>query len=202
MSAKAKSIDILEVHRTRRTINIHWQQGDGRFDLDEPDNPLPAFTKAFDALTSLVTTVLHVPEEWAVNLRVTGVKMSKQGGADQVSLVFRKSLDDASKEFSAVTPPRLLAHPTEPGSYTPPLTEAQAALVWEAIEQAKAYVKGDRAQGVITFEGDEEGGEEGEGADELGLGNAGGQGEGEGGKNDKAGRSRKRPPAKGRRKNS
>jgi hypothetical protein len=170
MTAKPKSIDILEAHRTRKSICITWQQGDGSFELAEPDNPLPAFTKAFDALTALVTTIIHVPKEWAANLRVTGLKMSKQGGADQVSFVFRKGLDDASKEFVAVTPPRLLAHPTEPGSYTPPLTNAEAALVWEAVEQAKAYVKGDRAQGVISFDDDENEGGEGEGDDQLGLG--------------------------------
>jgi hypothetical protein len=159
----AKAIDIKSVQRTRKTICIHWAQGDGTFDLDERDNPLPSFPKAFDALTPLVATILHLPAAWAAeNLRVIGLIMGEQGGAQTVSLVCRKSLSDASKEFPFKTPPRLLSHPTEPGSYTPPLTEADAGLVDEAVEQAKLYVRGDRAQGQIAFE-DDKGADDGSG---------------------------------------
>jgi hypothetical protein len=153
---KAKSIEIVSALRTRKTICIHWKQGDGSFDLDERDNPLPSFVKAFDALVPLVPRVLHLPEGWTENLRVIGIRVGDQGGATTVQFVCRKSLSDASKEFPFVTPYRLLSHPTEPGSYTPPLVDADAALVQAAIEEAKAYVRGERAQGVIEFEGDED----------------------------------------------
>lgn len=161
MPSKPKSIEIVSAQRTRKTVCIHWRQGDGSFDLDERDNPLPAFVQAFDALVDLVPTILHLPTGWTENLRVIGIKMGEQGGAATVQLICRKSVSDASKEFPFVTPYRLLAHPSEPGSYTPPLSEADAALVWEAVEQAKAYVKGDRAQGQIEFEGDEDDAAEG-----------------------------------------
>lgn len=153
---KAKAIEIVSAQRTRKTICIHYRQGDGKFDLDERDNPLPAFVQAFDALVALVPTILHLPAQWTENLRVIGIKMGEQGGAATVQLVCRKSVSDASKEFPFVTPYRLLAHPEEPGSYTPPLTDADAALVWDAVEQAKAYVRGDRAQGQIEFESEDD----------------------------------------------
>lgn len=166
----SKAIDIISALRTRKTICIHYAQGDGKFDLDERDNPLPSFGTAFDALAPLVATVLHVTPEWATeNLRVIGIIMGEQGGAATVQLVCRKSLSDASKEFPFKTPPRLLASPTEPGSYTPPLTEAEAGLVWEAVEQAKLYVRGDRAQGQIVFE-DEAGADDGSGVTEPAAG--------------------------------
>lgn len=155
-SPKPKAIEIVSAQRTRKTICIHWKQGDGSFDLDERDNPLPAFIQAFDALVGLVPTILHLPAGWTENLRVIGIKMGEQGGAATVQLVCRKSVSDASKEFPFTTPYRLLAHPSEPGSYTPPLSDADAALVWEAVEQAKLYVRGERAQGQIEFEGEDE----------------------------------------------
>jgi hypothetical protein len=149
---KALAIEIKSVHRTRKTVCIHYQQGDSKFELEERDNPLPAFGHAFDALVPLVATILHLPAAWAEqNLRVVGITMGEQGGAQTVVLACRKGLDDASKEFKFATPARLLAHPGEPGKYTPPLTNADAGLVQEAIEQAKLYVKGERAQGQIAF---------------------------------------------------
>jgi hypothetical protein len=148
-------LQITNVLRTRKSVAINWTVGDGKFDLDERDNPLPSFGQAFDALPPIVCRVLGLPETYVENLRVIGVKMSEQGAAPMVSFNVRKGLPDAAKEFAFVTPPRLLAHPTEPGSYTPPLSDADAAAVWEAIEQAKRYVLKDRAQGQIAFEDDD-----------------------------------------------
>jgi len=164
MTTKPRAIEITSALRTRKTIAIAWTQGEGSFDLDERDNPLPAFAKAFDALGLLVPVILGVGEEWMENLRVIGIKMGDQGGAASVQLVCSKGLADAAKAFKFTTPARLLKHPADPGTYTPPLSEEHAALVWEAVEQAKNYVKGDRAQGQIAFEGDddEEGGDGGE----------------------------------------
>lgn len=153
---KPKPIEIVSAQRTRKTIVVHWKQGDGGFDLDERDNPLPAFGKAFDALAPLVPAIIGAHDGYSENLRVIGIKLGDQGGAPTVQFVCRKGLSDAAKEFPFTTPARLLAHPTQPGSYTPPLPEKQAALVWEAVEQVKAYVRGDRAQGQIEFEADDD----------------------------------------------
>lgn len=168
---RKKPIVIVKVRRTRKTIQIAWEQGDAAFDLDERDNPLPAFNKAFDALTALVPTICHFPPEYAKEgLRVVGVKMGEQGGAKTVAILVRKDLSDAIKEFAFITPERLLSHPTEPGSYTPPLMVVEAEWVNEAIEQAKRYVRGDRAQGQIEFDGDEDGDAEPAEGEELPLG--------------------------------
>lgn len=157
---KPKAIDILAGRRTRKTIAIGWSQGDSKFDLDERDNPLPSLVQALDALNPFVAEVLHVPTSWCeTNLRVIGVIFGDQGGAGSFQLVCRKSLEDASKEFAFTTPPRLLAHPDEPGSYTPPVSKECIEAIETAREEFKSYVKGDRAQGLIAF-GDEEGEEE------------------------------------------
>lgn len=161
---KPKAIAIVSVKRTRKTIEIAWKQGDASFDLSERDNPLPGFNKAMDALAPIVSTICHLPPKYSEKgLRVVGFRMGEQSGAETVSLKARKDIDDAAKEFAFTTPDRLLAHPTTPGKYTPPLDKADAALVHEAVEQAKLYVRGERAQGQIAFEDDDGEGDDGSG---------------------------------------
>jgi len=155
-AAKAKSIEITKSTRTKSRIVIDYTQGEGAFELDERDNPLPAFNKAFEALPALVMEICHLPETWLPNLRVIGFEMGSQGGGATVSLICRKSFDDAAKELQFKTPPRFLEHPTEPGSYTPALPEKLANLVWEAVEQSKEYVKGNRAQGQLPLGSDDD----------------------------------------------
>jgi hypothetical protein len=161
---KPKEIEIVSVKRTRRSIVIHWRQGDGDFKLDERDNPLPSFGLAIDALTPLVATICHFPKSYSDDgLRVSGFDLGSKGGATSIVIRAKKDLNDSSKEFGFVTPERLLEQPSEEGAYSPPLGVEAAALVAECIAEAKAYVKGDRAQGQIELpEGDDGKGEDDE----------------------------------------
>ncbi len=172
---KPKAIEIISVKRGRRNVVIHYAKGDAKFELDERDNPLESFYQAFDALPAVVGTICHFGANYTKSgMRVVKMDMGTKGGAPTVALHVRKDIDDAAKEFAFKTPERLLAHPTQEGKYTPPLPKADAGLVEEMIEQAKLYVKGDRAQGEISFEGDEEDDEDGDGdgEGELPLGEA------------------------------
>ena len=166
----ARPIVITSVKRTRKTIEIAWTQGDASFDLSERDNPLPAFTEALTNLAPVVGEICHFQKAYCeAGLRCVGLTMSEQGGADVVSLHARKDIDDAAKEFAFKTPGRLLSHPTTEGRYTPPLSAADAALVHEAVEQAKAYVRGERAQGQIEFEDEDGDGHEDDKGEQLPL---------------------------------
>jgi hypothetical protein len=154
---KPKPIEIVSVKRTRKTIEIAWRQGDADFDLSERDNPLASFIKSLDALAPLVPVICHFPAQYAATgLRVVGFKMGEKGGAETVALSCRKDIDDVNKEFSFKTPERLLSHPTQEGKYTPALDDKAAGLVFEAIEEAKRYVRGERAQGQIAFKDDDD----------------------------------------------
>lgn len=154
-----KPIVITNIFRTRKTIRIAWTQGDASFDLEETENPLPSFMVALEALVPLVAVVCHFPANYVENgARVCGIICGSKGGADTVVFDVRKDLDDAAKEFKFKTPERLLQKPTEEGTYTPPLQEAQAALVYTLIEEAKSYVKGQRSQGSLPLlDGEDEG---------------------------------------------
>lgn len=150
-------INIVKVKRTRKKLYIDWTQGDDDHDIGSRDNPLPSFPKALDALTPIIASVCHFPPDYVTtNCRVVAFKMGTKGEAPTVSFTVAKGLDDAAKEFVFNTPERLLSHPSEPGTYTPPLTNAEADLVWQAVAEAKQYILGDRAQGQIAFETEEE----------------------------------------------
>jgi len=153
---KPKEIQITSVKRTRSSIVIHYEQGDGKFCIDEPDSPLPTFYKAMDALAPLVPRICHFPKSYSdEGLRVTEFVIGSKGGAQTVVLCAQKDLDDSSKVFSFTTPERLMEKPTEEGAYSPPLSEAKKALVWETIEEARKYVIGERAQGQLAIADDD-----------------------------------------------
>ena len=154
---KPKEIEIVSVKRTRHSIVIHWRQGNGDFKLDERDNPLPSFGVAIDALGSIVSSICHFPQSYTAGLRVAGFDLGSKGGASTIVIRAKKDLDDSSKEFGFITPERFLEQPTEEGSYSPPLGVEAAALIAECIAEAKAYVKGDRAQGQIELPEGEDG---------------------------------------------
>lgn len=163
------AIEITSVKRTSKRIEISWTQGEASFNLAERDNPLPQFVASLNALVPLVCTICHFSPTYAEHdLSVSGFVMGEQSGTPTILLTARKGLPDAGKEFIFRTPPRMLGIPTEEGSYTPPLCDADKALVWEAVEQAKSYVRGDRAQGQIQFETGDDGDDFDGGADDAG----------------------------------
>ena len=161
---KPKAITIELVKRTRRFIFINYTQGDSGHKLKEVDNPLPSFNQALDALAGLVATVCHFPKAYCeTDLRVIGAHIGELGGVQTVSIIAQKSLDDASKALPLTTPPRMLGVPTKEGSYSPSLSSADQELVATLINEAKAYVMGERAQGQLPLDGDDDDGEDGKG---------------------------------------
>jgi len=150
---KPKIVSPTRVKLSRRYVEIKYDQGAGSFAMKESDNPLPSFPEAMQALAPLVSLICHFPEKYSQEgLRVTGIDVGSKGGARSIVIHAKKHLDDSSKQFEISTPERLLEHPTEEGSFSPPLTDKEAALVWEVIEEACKYVRGQRAQGTIDFD--------------------------------------------------
>lgn len=163
---KPKLIVIESAKLTRKDVKITYSQGDSQTTIREIDNPLATFGQAFDALKPLVAVILHLPKDYAnESMRIVAIEIGSKGGARTVVIHASKSFDDASKQFEIKTPERLLEKATEEGEYSPVLTDAKCELVWDAIEEARKYVVGERAQGQLHFEeddgdGDDDGGEE------------------------------------------
>lgn len=160
---KPKSVEIVSVKLTRKTVDIAYTQGDSSYTISERDNPLPSFSEAIANLAPIVSSVCHLPSNYhEEGLRVASFKLGTKGGAPTITIRAKKDLDDSAKQFVFDTPERLMDQPTEEGEYSPPLKQEFRDLIAEAIAEARGYVKGDRAQGRIQFEEDEDADDEDE----------------------------------------
>lgn len=148
---KATPLTILKVRRTRKHVAISYRNGEETHDIKSRDNPMPAFDKAIAALAPLVCELIQVPTTYVENMRAVGITISDGSGNEQVTVIAAKSLPDSNGPLNIATPLRLMDLPEAEGSYSPPLTQKQVALVDEVVEQAKEYVRGNRAQGQIEF---------------------------------------------------
>jgi hypothetical protein len=162
---KPKALDIIEVRRTRRYIRIHYKKGDEDFKIRSNENPLPSFSKALDALTPLVCTICEVPSNWDTNLRIMGLSVGDLRDVKTASIHVQKQLTLSGKVLELATPPALMSTPKTEGAVTEPLKTAHAELVAEVIEEAKRYVKGERAHGVMDLGEGEDDDEEDEDGD-------------------------------------
>jgi hypothetical protein len=161
---------ITKVRRTKKKIIVEYTVDGEERVLRAPENPLPAFNEAFDALTPLVCEICHLPAKFGNKLTVLEVKLTDKGN-ELVTFKASKEIDDSTDAFKFSTPNRLTSHPKEEGKCSPPLKEAQVALITALIDEAAAYVKGDRAQGQIQFpagEDDPEDGDDGAAEPEAG----------------------------------
>jgi hypothetical protein len=159
---KQTSLTITHVELTRRHVIIHYLNNTAGIELTEVDAPLPSFKSALNAIADLVIKICHLPAGYVKDLRVRSLTFNDK---NQVTIKADKSFDDASAPLTIKTPNRFLATPEEEGEYSPPLKPDQVALLDTLREEAKAYIKGERAQGTLALEdGDEEdketGGEE------------------------------------------
>lgn len=153
---KPKAISILEVRRTRRFIRIHYRKGDEDFKIRSNENPLKAFNDALDAMAPLSCKVCEAGPGWLDKVRVMGVSIGDLRDAKTVSVHVQKAVSLSGKVLELTTPPALLSTPQTEGGVTDPLPNEDAELVATVIEEAKRYVKGERAQGVMDLGDDDE----------------------------------------------
>lgn len=152
MSKNPTSLLINKVRLSRRFVIIDYHNGSASLSVSDPDNPLPEFKAAVAALLPLILAICHLPEDYGINLVPSGLTITEKG---MVTIQGKKSFDDASGPLNIATPLRLLETPEEEGTYSPPLTDKQNALIDEVIEQAKRYILGERAQGTLFVEEEE-----------------------------------------------
>ncbi len=149
-------MNIRSIRLKRRAVVITWENQGEDHALTSRDMPLPSFVKAVENLRSLILDILHLPTDYQHGLKPTGLTLAEKQETQLVSLVATKELNDCNSPFNIATPLRFLSVPQEEGSYSPPLTEKQCALVDEVIREAKDYVKGKRAQGQLPLEAEDD----------------------------------------------
>jgi hypothetical protein len=152
MAKKTTSLVINKVRLTRRNVIIEYHNGSESLSITSPENPLPEFKTAIAALVPLILGICHLPLEYAANLVASGLTLTEKG---LVTIQGKKSFDDASGPLNIATPLRFLDTPEEEGTYSPALSDEQVEIINEVIEQAKRYILGERAQGVLFTDEDE-----------------------------------------------
>lgn len=145
-------MNIRSVRLKRRAVVISYESNGEEHNITSRDMPLPSFVKAVENLASLVLDVLHLPTDYQKGLKPTGITLTEKQETHLVAIVAQKELTDCNSPFNITTPLRFLSVPQEEGSYSPPLNEKQAALVDAVIREAKDYVKGNRAQGQLPLD--------------------------------------------------
>lgn len=150
MAKKPKSLVIHKVRLTRRNVIIKYHNGAAALTCEDPENPLPEFKTAIAALGQLVLEICHLPDDYAEGLLATGVTVTDDG---QFTIQAKKSFQDAAGPLNIATPLRI--REAEEDGKLPGLTDQQDALIDEVLEQAKRYILGERAQGVLFSEDDE-----------------------------------------------
>lgn len=163
----APAIKIVKVKRSTKKILVEFLKGDDEGSVNSPDNPLPEFFPALDALAPLVTFLCDLPAEYEEGLTVTGLRFTKSGNADAVLLIAKKKINGNTRPFNIITPLVLMDQPEE--GEAAHLTTEQAILVERVVEEAIKYASGMRSQGHIKLEPDAAG-DDGEGEGDAGNG--------------------------------
>lgn len=165
------AITIKKVRRTRTHVFIAYSHANEDGTVKSRENPLPAFNAALDSLAPLVCAICAFPPGYSDRMTIGGLTLAGTVDAQLVTIVAKKDLPDNNRPFNIATPLRLLFAPEpvegaapEPGPKAIPLPKDAVGLIDIVIAQAKRYVAGERAQGLINFdagaEGDGEGDEE------------------------------------------
>jgi hypothetical protein len=161
-------MEIYKIRRKRTAVVIDYTNEGEQHSVTSTDRPLQSFDDALNALAPLVVEILHLPKSYLGTeskeekgkllnpLTVSGITIAQKQEVRLVTLVAKKDLPDAHSPLNIATPLRFLEHPEEEGSYSPALTDKQGALIEELIEEAKKYAKGERAQGTLPLESDED----------------------------------------------
>ncbi len=147
---------IIKVSHSRKSISVTFTVEDEKRVIVSHDNPLPSFAKAFHPLPKVACGLLELPDSYADGMKITGIQIQTKGGNEHVILTGTKDLPDSSQLFRFSTPPRLLEQPVEEGKYSPPISDKQADLIADALHEVAKYARGERAQGQLDLEDDDD----------------------------------------------
>jgi hypothetical protein len=142
---------ILSVRNRRKSgVQIVWRQGADVIDRDFHDAPLPAFYKSLEALSPHVCSLCEFPSKDAEKIVPTGITLREHGDNTLGLVVARKAIKKGDRVFNISTP-LLPMYVDEENKSADHMTEAEAAAIEKVVKEAKRYIAGERAQGLINF---------------------------------------------------
>lgn len=160
---------ITKISLSRTKVHVEYVKEGETFKVDSPDRPLPSFLDTMRSLPAIAIRICGLSKTYAGKphpddlsktknaLRVTGVTLTEKQGARRVVLECKKVLPDADLQFVFNTPARFMEHPEEEGTYSAPLSDEDAEVIEEMIEEARKFACHERAQGQLPFPEDNDG---------------------------------------------
>lgn len=125
--------------------------------VESHDVPLESFDKALQALGVVAAKQLDCDPDWGGKIEVIALGISyNERGVRTVEINFTKPLLQGSVFHKLKTPAFQIDDDKQSGERRQ-CTETHAERVIEVIKQAQKYVLGERGQGVLGFEEDDEG---------------------------------------------
>lgn len=162
---KFTTMDITAIKLTRTKVFIAYSTKElGDATLEHADKPLPSFYKAMEALSPLVIETLGLPKSYVgkkpaegdkepgLPLTPTGITIHLKGESRMVCITATKVLADTPSPFNITVPNRYMDAPTKEGSSSVPYSDKHVNLLEDVIEEAKKYLRGERAQGQLPLE--------------------------------------------------
>lgn len=161
MPPKKKTEEVLvrSVRFNGRSLKCDWEQGDDACSRTFHDNPLPSFIKALEALRSHVCSLCELPAKDEEKITVTGVSLRPLGDDNAQGVIFaKKKLRKGKRSFKFSTPLLALWEPKdkEDKLKSDALDEDTAKAMVKVETETKKYICGERAQGKLALEDDED----------------------------------------------
>lgn len=135
------------------------ESGDDTKDLIEskitaPEEPLPSFSKAFEALPSVFCEILEVGKEWAQGLVITKLTISRTKHATRsVTLYGTKQLECRAQFLHRVSTPMVQIDKAADGESGAVVLEKKlVAAIARAVLEAEKYMNGERSQQLLDFD--------------------------------------------------
>lgn len=141
---------ITKIRRAKKAITIDYTDSDEKHNdeisLKSDAAPKEDFDAALGALTQDLIAICHLPKNYAQDLEITGLTLSKRGETPVVCLIGKKKLPDASSPFNIATPNRTLESVAEEGEDDPTdlLSDATRKRIRSVVECAEEYLNGQR----------------------------------------------------------
>lgn len=134
------------------------------FDVKYAEAPRREFPEAMAALVAPCLSLLELPASYASGVRATGVSLSWTGGIMGAVITLQKPIRGANAPVIFNTP-HLPESPYSDGNEMEPTLPKELLVALDAVQdEAKAYIRGERAQ-MDLFKGNGNGQEESAPAD-------------------------------------
>lgn len=149
---------IRRVRFNRKSIYCEWENNGDTYKVTFHDNPLPSFEKALSALAPHVCALCELPAKDVDKITPTGITLSPLGDDNEQGLITAgKKIRKGKRVFNMATPLLALWPAKDAESKgTDCMDDDQAKAITKFAAEAKKYIAGERAQGKLAFEEEEE----------------------------------------------